>query len=240
MARHRQNCSVIPIAISAGIYGSASTWAFNAIAGLLRSHNSCDGDAFFADELDTSTIDELHNSWAVIKTHSPGPILLTAIRWARAPVVITVRDPRDCAVSMMQRFNLSFENSLDLIANSAARILCLMQVSDPLLIKYECTNGDRNAILERIRDYLNLNVTREDIRTIALALSPQAVRRQIEKFSEAGVYVHGDAARDFDPKTHWHPGHVGDGASGKYLKTLDESQIAQVIDRTQEFCKRFD
>ena len=43
----------------------------------------------------------------------------------------------------------------------------------------------------------------------------------------------------FDPATHWHPGHVGDGRMGKYAEFLTAAQQEEILTRTRDYCKRF-
>jgi hypothetical protein len=229
-----------PLVISAGFYGSSSTWAFNAIARLLLCHKSREGCRVYADELENCLKQFRENPWTVVKTHNPSPDMLATIRLAHAPVVITVRDPRDCVVSMMERFAWSFEQSLDGVANGAARLSELLANRPaPLILKYENANGNRAAALQSIKSYLALKVTPREMAAIQASLSPASVKCQIAALEKSGVF--GSAAADLahDPQTLWHPRHVGDGVSGKYLQRLTPPQAAEVWGRTHRHCQEF-
>jgi len=121
-----------------GVHGSASTWVFNVVRELLI-------DAFgeprvlslYADELallpDEPTRAGRH---LLIKSHHGSEPLDAWLAAQQARIVLSVRDPRDAAISMAQRFNAPFNHTVRWIANDCNRLLRLAPQGHPLL-RYE-------------------------------------------------------------------------------------------------------
>ncbi len=93
------------VVFTPGMQGSASTWVYNVCRELLlRQYETvsvfyCDSTAELSKEL--AHVEHA----AVVKMHQPDQGIIAAIANGEAPAVITVRDPRDSVVSLMERFN---------------------------------------------------------------------------------------------------------------------------------------
>ena len=94
--------------LTIGLHGSASTWVFNAVRELLCCALGEDRVlAIYADEVhdipDAATIGERH---LVIKSHHGSAALDEWVERVRPTIVLSIRDPRDAAISMARRFGV--------------------------------------------------------------------------------------------------------------------------------------
>lgn len=226
------------VIVTAGLLGSASTWAFNATVELLRGSS---GDrqvaSFFTDEINQRDEAELRSASAtVIKTHAPQPSLRTLLRLAHLPVVLTVREPCDAVVSVMQRFELEFEEALRRINLSAQALIHLADNADPLILRYEDRFfGDESGI-RAIAAHLRLRPSASLIPDIHHRLSPEAIRRDLELATQQTTIGTGS---DWHRRHQWHPNHLGDGRIGKYRRLLRRDQTVEIQRATSRFRQLF-
>ncbi len=227
--------------LCAGLPRSASTWAFNAAASLgCLSGKWPQVAMFYSDGIGGSHDEEmLRGGLLLIKTHSPSPLLCCAVLWSGAPVLLTIRDPRDCVVSLMQQFGFAFADAVRAISASAAALLRLEQAAAPLLLRYE----DRVAFgldgINRIAEFLHLDIPRSDREQIACELSRERVGQFVDEAKFVNIPGEPMPLPQSRPETQWHPNHIGDGLIGKYNRLLTPAQIAVVNYETREFRRRF-
>jgi hypothetical protein len=108
-----------------------------------------------------------------------------------------------------------------------------------ILFRYEnCFYEDQQTIAD-VADLIGVRVPKGARQRIYSALTPDAVKRKIRTLKARGTFGASPKPEHFDPATHWHPGHVGDGRMGKYADFLSAGQQAEVIARTRDYCKRF-
>jgi hypothetical protein len=246
-----------PYVICAGLPGSASTWALNVVLQLIGHWTGAEAPApIYIDETPTgksgpqnvvlgsslqvqTTAEVLDGSdTLVIKSHSPGPVLLRLARATGSPVIVTVRDPRDAICSMMMRFGARFATCLPPVTQSA-RILARLDYT-VMLLRYEDEFFDRIATVEQIAALIGMPVDMNVCERIATQLSPENVTRQLKGLEASGVF---DPARppggQFDPRTHWHPKHVGDRRSGKWRERISAAENADIMRLAWPFIDRF-
>ena len=65
------------------------------------------------------------------------------------------------------------------------------------------------------------------------------MKKKIDDLKKKGKFGAKPNADSFDPNTHWHPGHIGNGRVGKHAAVLSKKQQAQVLAKTREYCSRF-
>jgi len=70
-------------------------------------------------------------------------------------------------------------------------------------------------------------------------LAPQAVKQQIESWRQAGILGHEPPDVEYEPETHWHLDHVGDGETGKWRRVLGAIQGARVLHATRAYRRSF-
>lgn len=229
-----------PVIIAAGLLGSGSTWAYNALRLLLLEMPEARPlHCGFAD-----CLADLHEpretpGALLIKTHMPDKGMRLFARATAAPVVLTVRDPRDACVSMMQRFGAGFDAMRQAVVTSADRLLGLTAARPALLLRYEDGFTRDPAAVARIAAFLRLKVAPDRLHAIAESLLPDRVAADIAAMTAAGAFGVSPTPERADPVTQWHPGHVGDGRSGKWRDLLDAEQAASIIKGAAEFARRF-
>jgi hypothetical protein len=219
------------IILCAGQKSSGSTWLYNVAIRVLKADKKRVA-AFYADNFAMFPKGAEKADILVIKTHEPGAELLFLARFARATVFVTVREPRDAAASLMQRFGHSFASALRDMAVIGAHMVALKKGA--VVLHYEDGFHRSEKTVGEIARHLGVRLSADARKRIFRALTPEAVKRTIGK-------VHAGAADPdaFDPRTHWHPGHVGDGRIGKYGAVLTPDQQKQVLAATTDYTRAF-
>ncbi|MEJ7933270.1 hypothetical protein WG907_03250 [Sphingobium sp. AN558] len=223
--------------ICAGIFSSGSTWIFNAVQEILR--HAAPGmpvTPIYMDSLDDANGSDLwQSSRAVIKTHAPGAFLRRFAATEAVPVILSVRDPRDAVSSLMQRFFLSFDQASDFVLRASHGLPLLIEgvvPDDILVLRYEDGFTRRRSTLADIAEHIGVMLPKAAIAPIAAALAPGAVKAEIAALHDQGVFDDRPPLTQFDPNTHWHPRHLGDGKSGKWQSAMTEAQAGALIERS--------
>jgi hypothetical protein len=229
-----------PIVLCAGQYGSASTWLYNAIHALMvaavgeaRVHRQ------FADRADSLPERTDRRRLLLIKAHEPGPGLRWLVARGGGRVVVSARDPRDAVASVIGRFGFDFPLVAGRVERCSAALPALLDLPC-LVLRYEDGFGADEATLARIAGFLGLAVPPPVIAQVFENLRPDAVRAEIARLAAEGAFGETPTSDRHDPTTHWHPGHVGDGAPGKFARLLSPGQIGEIIRRTRPFQAAFD
>ncbi|MBV8976618.1 MAG: hypothetical protein JO261_16190 [Alphaproteobacteria bacterium] len=219
-----------------GLKSSGSTWLYNAVIGMLKAAERGRVAAFYADNLGMIPKDAGSARFLVVKCHEPSAGLLLLARLLRGTVLLSVREPRDAAASLMQRFRHPFAAVLRDIGREAAQILTLEE--KPLLtLRYEDRFFEREETLTVIARALGLRLRVSDRRRIFRALSREATAKRIDRLVARGSLANDPDA--FDPATHLHPGHLGDGRVGKFREVLTAQEQKQIAAATRAYSRRF-
>jgi hypothetical protein len=228
------------IVVCAGLYGSGSTWLFNAVAEILRRKCTVDSiDSFYADDLTEEATTKVNAKIIVVKSHSPNATMVQFIEQSESKVLLSTRDPRDCVASIMQRFWMPFEQSLKLVKESGTALLRLHERCKPLVLRYEDGFTEEIDGLRSIADHVLGAVDEDTVAAVAHQLRPEAVKAKIDELITQGVFDGAAPSAQFEPKTHWHPRHVGDLRTGKFLDVMTRSEAADILVETAPFCRRF-
>jgi hypothetical protein len=229
------------IAICLGLYSSGSTWVFNVIRQIWQAEAKAGAfrSLYLDSEMDLP-LDIFDASYIALKTHKPPDLptdsLMRLVAICRGPVIVSIRDPRDAVASLMQRFGMPFDRALDSVAASAQSIMKVAGTRTIFLLRYEDGFVGSAGAFDAIAAQIGATPSSRLKRSILHRLTPDAVSRQVELLSEAGVI---SEERPWDPQTHWHRGHVGDGRVGKYGDILSDTRQRFVLWRTASFCQRF-
>ena len=222
-----------------GLHSSGSTWMFN-LAREIAASEGVDFVSLHRDSEENLPWDVFGSRLIIAKTHNPFPSFQTFIASSGEPAVITVRDPRDAAVSFMQRFpnslDVSFEAALKALTLSADTLLSMAKQRKLSVFRYEDGYIGAEATADHIASLLGLSLTPQRRRAILDSLAPEAVKAKIREL-EAAKAIEGEKV--WDRQTHWHAGHVGDGRIGKFVEVLTEAQIREVEAQMREFCQWF-
>jgi hypothetical protein len=214
----------VAVVFTPGMQGSASTWAYNVCRELLLLQYET-VSVFYCDSTATLSEELAHvEHAAVIKMHQPDEGIIAAIANEQVPAVITVRDPRDSVVSLMERFNYPFQRSLDIVLASVTQILRIPpQVS--LFLRYE--NGFFNdaANITAIANLLGMSISADQRQGIFDKYTQDSVKAFMDQFEalpeNRKVLKNGS---HWDSVTMLHKTHMSDGAVGKWKERLSPAQ----------------
>lgn len=204
---------------------------------LLRTCGKAAGVYFDSIPADLST--HLHDdACLVVKSHTPDPNVVAIARLLQAPLLISVRDPRDCLVSMETAFEIPRLQAIAQLKMSASTLLSLSDYPNRLLIKYEDA-VDRSATLRSLASHLGVVATDDLIERIARELSLETIKNNIADWETQGVLDKSRAVEVWTEESHWHANHCGDGSIGKYKEHLSPTDSAVVASGMRTFLEAF-
>jgi hypothetical protein len=223
-----------------GLHSSASTWVFNVVRELLiASFGEAQVLALYADEVGQLPPEHVIQSHhVVIKSHHGSGNLTEWLESKQTQIFLSVRDPRDAAVSMCLRFKTPLAITSGWIAADCDRILRLSPANDPVL-RYEDRFFEDIGAVRRLADALDLacepcaldsifeRYRTEAVRLFAQALPGGPPARQ----TKIGPFI-------MDKVTHINERHIGDARSGKW-RELPESTRTKLTEIFAAFIERF-
>ena len=229
------------VVLTVGVHGSASTGVFNAVRELLGA--ACGPDrvaaGFAASAGEVATIERRPDQHLVVKTH--GWADLPGFAAARdATVIVSVRDPRDAVLSVMQRFG----DPLDACVGGVGRdCRCARECADAGhdVLRYEDAFFDDPATLRGVAAALGLVVPDDALDRIFADWRTDAVRTR----AAAVASLPPGQRRDFgarltlDAATLVTHTHIGDGRSGKWREAFDAAMRARLTAFFAPFLLRF-
>jgi hypothetical protein len=209
-----------------GTPSSASTWIFNVARDLLEEHypNSASIFASTAETLLRNTPMSIKN--AVVKSHNIDRPLLTIMNLSECLVIISLRDPRDCVVSMTQRFNYSFLEATRLIVRSLASIAMLKSSDSRNVFVYEDMFTEKLETIERIANLMGVKLDIDFMNKIFDKYNHLSITSHIGQ--QPGTSSNLSDPLTYDVETHWHPRHIGDRRIGKWVDQLSAAQARAV------------
>ena len=234
------------VALALGLYGSGSTWGYNILRAMLEQHVVAKWHlvSLYAEELTDAVDAQIGKAEAVvIKAHHPSSGMRLLARMSTAMVLITLRDPRDCVVSMMERFHQPFDVALDHVARSARSAMRWFESMPVTVLRYEDgfsldPQHAGPAAIKRIGAALGLPADPDRDIVLAARFAPEKVAEMLTTIFE-GTAADGAPQARYDEVTQWHIGHVGDGKIGKYVSRLSAEEIAQVETMCWSLMRRF-
>jgi hypothetical protein len=227
--------------LCAGLKSSGSTWLYNAVIQMMKADARARGGrvmAFYAEDVKDFPPGAERATVLVVKTHIPSAALILLAQFLGGRIFLTVREPRDAIASLMQRFRHEFDGALREVSAGGARMVALAQVR-PFLLRYEDGFTERPQTVRAIARHLGLTLPAAMLDAIHASLSRDTVRARIAALARKGVFGKRPDPDRFDPATHWHHGHVGDGAVGKYAAVLSPGQERAVLASLRTYCAAF-
>jgi hypothetical protein len=229
------------LVLAVGVRGSASTWAFNVARELMEAALG----AAAVTPCFVNTPDDLAAAQAggaacvVCKTHGVAGLDRMA-RQDGARVIITVRDPRDAVLSLIERFGTPPQVALRGVAESCNAVLGCTAQHWPVL-RYEdgfFARADTVALLAR---HLGLDVAAAEVARIFAAWRTEAVRAFAATVPTlpAGRLVDDGGIFCFDRLTQVHRTHIGDGRVGKWRERFAPKAQAELGRVFAPFLDRF-
>jgi hypothetical protein len=201
-----------------GLHSSASTWVFNVARELLiAARGEAAVLALYGERVEDLPAEvDRAGRFLVLKSHHGSDGLDQWLTAGRAVLLLSLRDPRDAALSMAQRFGAPLGQAAGWIANDCRRLARLVAAA-PLLLRYEDRFFDDPAIPGRVA------------RALGLAPDPAAEAAVFARYATAAVRRFADNLPTLPPErlasfgpttvdrvTQIHRRHIGDARSGKW------------------------
>jgi hypothetical protein len=201
-----------------GLHGSASTWVFNVIRELVAATVGADQMLnFYADDLAQLPEDKARaGRYVVFKSHHGSHELDGWLRARNAPIILSLRDPRDACLSVSQRFAAPLQHSAQWIAHDCERVARLAEQGYPLL-RFEDRFFDDRLSVDRLSDWLGITVAPEAKDCIFVRYRTEAMRcfaRKLDELPPERLTM--VSAYRMDRLTQVLESHIGDARVGKW------------------------
>ncbi len=237
----------MPLDVTAtlGVPGSASTWVFN-VARELRwlHHGSTPVESFYSDAvgrarqvfLDNRDLDRT----VVLKLHEPDDGWRRFLSDVPAKLVLSIRDPRDAMLSLMERFGEAREIAFDRVSIAMLRIA--ESLGRPhLRLRYEDRFFDQAQTVAAIARHLGVDLDDSGRDRIFEAYQTERVRHLGQTL---GALPPGRrkmvGTTRYDEVTQIHDRHIGDQRTGKWKDQFDAAERRRLSLGFRPFLDMFD
>jgi hypothetical protein len=213
------------------MYASASTWAFNVVRQILQASEAQSFRAVFTSGTERRIDWSQANGVTVIKSHEiNGEERILDIARRSSKLLITLRDPRDCIVSLMQAQNFDFSRALTLVEQSAALCASFAKDRRSRIFRFETSFFKNPANVTEIANHLGYTIEKRVAEAIHHSLTRGEVEKYIDKLPEMQGILRDRITGDLlDPKTQWHSHHAGrNGEIGKWEMVLSTEQLTAI------------
>ncbi len=216
--------SFLSIDACVGLHASASTWVFNVARELRLADNPSDALSSYADKL--AELPPAAAKQLVLKSHHGSDELEDWLIAHSATLILSLRDPRDAAISMSQRFQAPLRTSVHWLAVDCRRLLRLRPHARAVL-RYEDRFFERRETVDALAEILRTPVpasVADEIFARYGAESVKVLANNLHTLPPERIEKFGD--RLMDKLTQIHTPHLGDGATGKWRHTTPETRAA--------------
>ena len=207
-----------------GLHGSASTWVFNVVRELRLAHAPHEAQSGYADQLH-----ELPPSAAkrlTLKSHHGSDGLEDWFVAQNATLILSLRDPRDAAISMSQRFKSPLNATVRWLANDCRRFLRLAPRAQ-VILRYEERFFERRESVDALAGGLGIEVLGQVADEIFARYSADSVKAFAKNLATLPPErIEKSPDRLMDTVTHIHTPHIGDREVGKWRRTNPETREA--------------
>lgn len=196
--------------VIAGMHRSASTLAYQMGCAIVENEDS----PRIIKNLPRGV--ENRKDWYVVKTHRYQPDMLPGIESGKATAIITIRDPRDVVVSMMNLNNESFDLAIRRTGFGVEQQELWAENSDNLhVFRYENFYNNLSILIYGIANAVDIQVDKDKVSEIAERFSFENNKARSKEITKT--------ESDF-----MFPRHTQDGIVGKWKVYLDDKQARQV------------
>jgi len=216
-----------------GMYASGSTWLFNATVAVARALFPGSRVSGCFVHAAASLPQDDPQAVRIVKSHDAEPEAALALARSAAAILLTVRDPRDAVVSLMQSQRYRFLPAVAAIHRSAHYCAVLAPDRRTRIFRYESGFTDDPATAVAIAATFAARLAEPDRARIHAALRRPAIEALIAGLPDLPGAVRDPRSGDFeDPVTQWHTHHAGrDGRIGKWRDRLTPEQAAFIDQR---------
>jgi len=221
-----------------GLHGSASTWVFNVVRELLITALGEGGMlAAYADRVEQVPAGEAGRQ-LLLKSHAGSAEFDDWLEASASLVFLSIRDPRDAAISMTQRFRAPLGHTAEWLAADCAHLLRLAGRGH-LLLRYEDGFYANSEVPGRLAHALGLEVDPPVLAAIFGRYATEAVRTFANNLASLPPErLTSFSGTTMDILTQIHRTHIGDGRSGKW-RDLPPPARAELTRRFRRFLDRF-
>lgn len=190
----------------------------------IAAHSGRKSISFYANSVEEFIENfEFVDGFIVVKCHIMDRRFFDLAGILGAKIIVSTRDPRDCAVSLFERFDLDLKNIVNDLANSYSSILSINSNFKTLIMRYGIENAFDSNSVEKIAEFIECYYNKLTIDTISTEFSYKNIAERIK-----GITSIGDPLLYYEPDTHWHPNHVGDGQTGKWRDRFNPIYVRAV------------
>ncbi len=228
------------VVATVGLHGSASTWVFNVARELVAAAAGEDRVlTLYADE-PGQLPDEAarRGKHVVVKSHQGSLELDAWLQDQGAPIILSLRDPRDACLSMAQRFAAPLQHTARWLANDCRRVARLAEQGHPYL-RFEDRFFDEPASVARMAARLGMASDPALTDAIFARYRTEAVRdfsRRLEALPPERLTMVGPFR--MDRITQILAPHIGDARTGKW-RDLPASVQLELTRWFRPFLDRF-
>jgi len=223
-----------------GLHGSGSTWAFNVARELVGRAGGGAPVSGYADALgELPPGAEDATVWRVLKSHHGSAGMDRWLEGVGARYLLTLRDPRDAALSMRGRFGIGLGDAVRIVFNDCRRLHGLMTRREHFLLRYESGFFRDAGTVAAVAAWLGVDAAEAE--AIALRYTPEATRAfaaGIAALPADRIGDRGAGGGRFDRLTNIHDVHIGDMRSGKW-RDLPEGVQAEMTGIFREYLEVF-
>ena len=224
-----------------GMYSSGSTWVVHALRSV--------GDVLFPGTTHVmafvETANDLPQGWSrsgrlFIKTHATDDTAATLLSRGADHIWISIRDPRDCVASVMTHMHKTFDAALESVARSAEHCGRFVSAEKSTLLRYEDGFTDDPATLDFFAGGFSRTLWPLERDRVFQQTRRTAIETMIQTFEPGHTVDDGTPGHRVHLATQWHTHHMNrTGEIGRWRRTLDEAQAAEVTYRMGSWMNRF-
>lgn len=209
-----------------GMFASGSTWLYNvarAVAAELEPRLPVEG-RFVFNTADTSGLGQ-HGIRQIVKAHQARDGVERIATSADA-ILVTLRDPRDAVVSLMQHQGFPFARALLNVKLAAEACLLLAALPQAVTLHYELGFIDDPGTIDGIAGHMGGSVSVERRERIFAGTRRPAIEAYIAQLETQPSTIVDRSGDVYDLATHWHKHHAGrSGKSGRWRRLLYPAQL---------------
>jgi hypothetical protein len=232
-----------PIIICTGTMRTGSTWSFNVcrlLAQVLAAqrHQAMGSVYLVDDELEKFVETQAASApgFTVIKTHRVKRLAFDFIHSGKAKAVCTIRDPRDCVVSVRTFVGGDFDEIAKGV-EAGLKLSSLYQKSPhTLFVRYEEMMTEPQREIRRIAAHLNMTPSEKLVRKIDQQTNLQSCRKVCGELKYRGDNeIHHSGTHRVDPLTQLHDNHIFSGESGRWRRELSSEEARSLTQLFQRW-----
>ena len=208
------------------MFASGSTWLYNvamAVANELEPRRAVQG-RFVFDTADATGLDAPRIRHVVKAHQARGGV--DAIAHRADAILVTLRDPRDAVVSLMQYQGFSFFRALLNVRHAAEACFLLGAHPRAVTLHYESGFIDDPRTIDGVARHMGGSVAPSRRDAIFCATRRPAVEAFISTLERQPTAVTDREGDVYDLASHWHRHHAGrTGESGRWRRMLYPAQV---------------